>query len=161
MSEVAFFAASAAGAATATMRLKIPAAFLVIGAMSLGVPAIAAPVTPLSAAAKPMAQESELVQVRWHGGWRKAGMVDAIAATAPYRRQTRGCAADEEDAGAGDLAISSRSGRGDPSGTENLALKQKEIERVSFTTPGASMHTARNSWGHPFRVPARSEAKMS
>jgi hypothetical protein len=52
-------------------KLKIPAAFLVIGAMSLGVPAIAAPVAPLSAAAKPMAQESDLVQVRfggWHGG---------------------------------------------------------------------------------------------
>jgi len=31
-------------------KLKIPAAFLVIGAMLLGVPAIAAPVTPLSAA---------------------------------------------------------------------------------------------------------------
>jgi hypothetical protein len=55
-------------------KLKIPAAFLVIGVMSLGVPAIAAPVTPLSAAATPMAQESELVQVRfgrWHGGWRR------------------------------------------------------------------------------------------
>ena len=52
-------------------KLKIPAAFLVIGAMLLGVPAIAAPVIPLSAAAKPMAQESELVQVRWHGGWRR------------------------------------------------------------------------------------------
>ena len=53
-------------------KLKIPAALLVIGAMSLGVPAIAAPVTSLSAAAKPMAQESNLVQVRfggWHGGW--------------------------------------------------------------------------------------------
>ncbi len=51
---------------------KIPAALLVIGAMSLGAPAIAAPVTPLSAAAKPMAQESDVVQVRfggWHGGW--------------------------------------------------------------------------------------------
>lgn len=60
-------------------RHKIPAALLVMGAMSLGVPAIAAPVTSLSAAAKPMAQESDLVQVRyggwhgggggWHGGW--------------------------------------------------------------------------------------------
>jgi len=52
-------------------RHKIPAALLVMGAMSLGVPAIAAPVTSLSAAAKPMAQESDLVQVRyggWHGG---------------------------------------------------------------------------------------------
>jgi len=65
-------------------KLKIPAAFLVIGAMLLGVPAIAAPVTPLSAAAKPMAQESELVQVRWHGWhrWHRWGgcMVDPIAA---------------------------------------------------------------------------------
>jgi hypothetical protein len=53
-------------------KLKIPAALLVIGAMSLGVPAIAAPVSPLSAAAKPMAQESDLVQARfgrWHFGW--------------------------------------------------------------------------------------------
>jgi hypothetical protein len=56
-------------------KLKIPAALLVFGAMSLGVPAIAAPVTALSAAAKPMAQQSDLVQVRfwvrWHGwgGW--------------------------------------------------------------------------------------------
>jgi hypothetical protein len=53
-------------------KLKIPAALLVIGAMSLGVPAIAAPVTSLSAAAKPTAQESDVVQVRfgrWHGGW--------------------------------------------------------------------------------------------
>jgi hypothetical protein len=54
-------------------KTKIPAAaLLVIGAMSLGVPAIAAPVTPLSAAARPMSQESDLVQVRyggWHGGW--------------------------------------------------------------------------------------------
>jgi hypothetical protein len=53
-------------------KLKIPAAILVIGATSLGVPAIAAPIIPLSAAAKPMAHESDLVQVRfggWHGGW--------------------------------------------------------------------------------------------
>jgi hypothetical protein len=52
-------------------KTKIPAALLVISAMSLGVPAIAAPITPLSAAAKPMA-ESDLVQVGfggWHGGW--------------------------------------------------------------------------------------------
>jgi hypothetical protein len=54
-------------------KLKIPAALLVVGTMSLGVPAIAAPVTPLSAAAKPMAQETDLVQARfgrWHFGWR-------------------------------------------------------------------------------------------
>jgi hypothetical protein len=47
-------------------KLKSPAALLVIGAMLLGVPAIAAPVTLLSAAATPMAQQvSELVQVRF------------------------------------------------------------------------------------------------
>jgi hypothetical protein len=55
-------------------KLKIPAALLVIGTMSLGGPAIAAPVTPLSlsATAKQLAQESDLVQVRfgrWHIGW--------------------------------------------------------------------------------------------
>jgi hypothetical protein len=53
-------------------KLKIPAALLVIGAMSLGAPAIAAPLTPSSAAAKPTAQQNDLVQVRyggWHGGW--------------------------------------------------------------------------------------------
>lgn len=51
---------------------KIPAALLVMGAMSLGVPAIAAPVTPLSAGAKQMAQQSDLVPARyggWRGGW--------------------------------------------------------------------------------------------
>jgi hypothetical protein len=51
---------------------KTPAALLVIGATLLGAPAMAAPVTPLSATAKPMAQESDLVQVRfgwWHRGW--------------------------------------------------------------------------------------------
>jgi len=60
-------------------KLKIPAALLVMGAVLLGAPAMAAPVTSLSAAAKPMAQESDLVKVRyggwhgggggWHGGW--------------------------------------------------------------------------------------------
>jgi hypothetical protein len=52
-------------------KTKIPAALLVIGAISLSVPAIATPITPLSAAAKPIA-ESDLVQVRfggWGGGW--------------------------------------------------------------------------------------------
>jgi hypothetical protein len=46
-------------------------AALVIGAMLLGVPASAGPLTSLSAAAKPMAQESDLIQVRHHGwgGW--------------------------------------------------------------------------------------------
>ena len=82
-------------------KLKIPAALLMIGAMSLGVPAIAAPVTSLSAAAKPMAQESDLVQVRfggwggWHGrgGWHGgrgfpagalAGALIGAAIAAPY-----------------------------------------------------------------------------
>jgi hypothetical protein len=53
-------------------KLKIAAALVAMGAMSLGATAVAAPVTSLSAAAKPMAQESDLVQVRyggWHGGW--------------------------------------------------------------------------------------------
>lgn len=50
-------------------KLKIPAALVVVGAMWLGAPAIAAPVTALSAAAKPMAQDSDLVQARWHFGW--------------------------------------------------------------------------------------------
>jgi hypothetical protein len=56
-------------------KLIIPAAILVMGVMSLGVPAIAAPVTSLSAAAKPMAQEIDLVKVRfgrWHGGRRSS-----------------------------------------------------------------------------------------
>ena len=54
---------------------KIPAALFVIGAILLGAPAAAAPVTPLSGAAKPTVQESDLVQVRWwhwghwYGGW--------------------------------------------------------------------------------------------
>jgi hypothetical protein len=55
-------------------KLKILSALLVFGTMSLGPQAIAAPVAPLSGAAKPMAQESDLVQARfgrWHGwsGW--------------------------------------------------------------------------------------------
>ena len=51
-------------------RLGISAALLV-AAMSLGIPASAAPVTSLSAAANPMTQNSDVVQVRyggWHGG---------------------------------------------------------------------------------------------
>jgi hypothetical protein len=58
-------------------KLKISVSLLVIGAMTQGASAIAAPATPLSVSAKPMPQESELVQVRyggwhgggWHGGW--------------------------------------------------------------------------------------------
>jgi hypothetical protein len=73
-------------------KLKIPAALLVIGAVSLGAPAIAAPVTSLSAAAKPMTQESDRVQVRfggWHGGWgfpagALAGALVGAAIAAPY-----------------------------------------------------------------------------
>ena len=49
---------------------KIPAALVVTGAILLGVPAMAAPVTPLSGAAKPAVQDSGLVQARfgWHWG---------------------------------------------------------------------------------------------
>lgn len=52
---------------------RIPAAFFVLGAILLGTPSMAAPVTPLSVAAKPAAQEGELVQQArfgwWHRGW--------------------------------------------------------------------------------------------
>jgi hypothetical protein len=54
-------------------KFKVTAALLVVGAMSLGAPAIAAPVTSLSAAAKPVTQESDLVQVRFGGGWHGGG----------------------------------------------------------------------------------------
>jgi hypothetical protein len=49
---------------------KIPAALFVFGAILLGAPAMAAPVTPLSGAARPMVQESDLAQARfgWHWG---------------------------------------------------------------------------------------------
>lgn len=54
----------------------IPAALVVIGAMLLGTPAMAAPVTPLSGAARPMVEESDfagdLAQARfgwWHRSW--------------------------------------------------------------------------------------------
>ncbi|MBR0841959.1 hypothetical protein JQ607_17310 [Bradyrhizobium liaoningense] len=50
---------------------RMPAALFVIGAILLGAPAMAAPVTPLSGAAKPMVQESDLTQARfgwWHRG---------------------------------------------------------------------------------------------
>jgi len=77
-------------------KLKIPAALLVMGAMSLGAPAVAAPLTPSSAAARPMAQQNDLVQVRyggWHGGWHGgrgfpagafAGALIGGAIAAPY-----------------------------------------------------------------------------
>ncbi|GLR86905.1 hypothetical protein [Bradyrhizobium iriomotense] len=49
---------------------KIPAALFVIGAILLGAPAMAAPVTPLSVAAKPTVQERDLAPVRWwHWHW--------------------------------------------------------------------------------------------
>jgi hypothetical protein len=51
---------------------KIPAALFVIGAILLGVPAMAAPVTPLSGSVKSMVQESDLAQARfgwWHWRW--------------------------------------------------------------------------------------------
>jgi hypothetical protein len=50
-------------------KFNIGAALLVVGAMSLAAPAIAAPLTSLSAAANPGAQDSDLVQVRFGGGW--------------------------------------------------------------------------------------------
>src|SRR5450755_341541 len=81
-------------------RLNISAALLVIGAMSLGASATAAPLTSLSAAANPVAQERDLVQVRfggwhggrggWHGGWGfpagalAAGALIGGAIAAPY-----------------------------------------------------------------------------
>jgi hypothetical protein len=55
--------------------LKLVAALSIAGAMSLAsyVPVQAAPITPLSAAAKPNAEDGgSIVQVRWggwHGGW--------------------------------------------------------------------------------------------
>ena len=51
---------------------KIPAALLVIGAISAGTPAVAAPVTALSAAARPVVQQGDLIQARF-GGWRGGG----------------------------------------------------------------------------------------
>jgi hypothetical protein len=53
---------------------KIVAALLMASAATVGAPAMAAPVTPLSVAAKPQAQEANLVQARfggwgWRGGW--------------------------------------------------------------------------------------------
>ena len=50
---------------------RIPAALVVIGAVLLGMPAMAAPVTPLSGAANPIVHENDLVQARfgwWHWG---------------------------------------------------------------------------------------------
>ena len=85
-------------------RLKIPAALLVMGAVSLGAPAMAAQVTSLSAAARPAAQDNDLVQVRfggwhgggggWHGGWHggagfpaaafAGALIGGAIAAAPY-----------------------------------------------------------------------------
>ena len=58
-------------------KTKISAALVVIGAILLGVPAMAAPVTPLSGAAKPLVQEGDLVQARfgwWHWGHSHRGV---------------------------------------------------------------------------------------
>jgi hypothetical protein len=73
-------------------RFKISKMLFVIGVMSLGAPAIAAPVTPLSVAAKPMPQAGDLVQVRyggWHGGGAFAagaiaGALIGAAVAGPY-----------------------------------------------------------------------------
>jgi hypothetical protein len=54
--------------------LKLVTVLSVAGAMSLAsyVPVQAAPITPLSTAAKPSAQDGSAIQVRW-GGWRGGG----------------------------------------------------------------------------------------
>ena len=51
---------------------RMPAALFAIGAILLCAPAMAAPVTPLSGAAKPMVQESDLAQARF--GWWPRGL---------------------------------------------------------------------------------------
>jgi hypothetical protein len=51
---------------------RMPAALFVISAIWLGAPAIAAPVTPLSGAARPVVHENDLAQARfgwWHRGF--------------------------------------------------------------------------------------------
>src|SRR5262245_8815374 len=83
---------------------KIVAALLMASAATLGAPAMAAPVTPLSVVAKPRAAESNIVQARfggwgWRGGWGRgwrgggwgwglgaalAGAAIGAAVTAPY-----------------------------------------------------------------------------
>lgn len=78
---------------------RLVAALSLAGAMSLVcLPVQAAPLTPLSAAAKPVAQGSDAIQVRWggwHGGWHgggwglgfgalAAGALIGAAISAPY-----------------------------------------------------------------------------
>jgi hypothetical protein len=79
-------------------KLGIPAALVVMGALSLGGPAGAAPLTSLSAAANPTTQQSDVVQVRYggwhgHGGWHGGGfpaaafagaLIGGAMAAAPY-----------------------------------------------------------------------------
>ena len=56
---------------------RLVAAISLAGAMSLvALPVQAAPLTPLSAAAKPPAQGTDAIQIRWggwHGGWHGGG----------------------------------------------------------------------------------------
>jgi len=55
---------------------KVVAALLMAGAVALGAPANAAPLTPMSAAAKPQATSTDVVQARfggWGGGWHGGG----------------------------------------------------------------------------------------
>jgi hypothetical protein len=78
------------------LRSKIVAALLMASAVALEAPAMAAPVTPLSVAAKPQPAESNVVRARfggwgWHGGgwgWglgaALAGAAIGAAVTAPY-----------------------------------------------------------------------------
>jgi len=75
---------------------RIPATLSIVAALALFGPAHAAPLTALSAAAKPVTQDTNTVQVRWggwHGGWGGgwgigagllAGALIGTALAAPY-----------------------------------------------------------------------------
>ena len=81
---------------------KVAATLLMASAVTVGAPAMAAPITPLSVAAKPEAAQTDVVQARfggWHGGWGHgwhgggwgwglgaalAGAAIGAAVTAPY-----------------------------------------------------------------------------
>ena len=61
-------------------KAKTAAVLSMVGALSLASygSANAAPLTPLSAAAKPTAQETGAVQVRW-GGWAADGLTEHVS----------------------------------------------------------------------------------
>jgi len=77
-------------------RSRIPATLSIVAAVALAGPAHAAPLTALFAAAKPVTQDTNTVQVRWggwHGGWGGgwgigagllAGALIGTALAAPY-----------------------------------------------------------------------------